>query len=367
MTIEYPLKRGDYKVIDDVRIDYTNGYGDLNADAIIDPQEYDTTQVVAKQYEDSLEEKPSAGNWFNLSETEGSTSTYSNGKYWTITKDVVFYLIQAGTTEGVIWTFMVAPMQITITKNMDYNVEPNWGSNERTVTYGGTAMKKISLAEILIDGLATKTSITKKLNNLEKLLDPVQYEKHIAPLVFELVVKPKGGISSESRSYGYYIITDLSEQEILRDQNGRPLRVVASMELQEVPSYQINDGRDLTLPKNLVVKVDKTAKDQLNDEKLENPDGSSDKDFKQGITKKDITYRNSNGKYVKGQEITQRKVIDGYNQEITWIEDANGKQVGDRRVVQLDKASSNAVSKEQTSSAIKPKYTNSVNTVPKEQ
>ncbi len=360
MTISTPLKKGDYQIIDDVRIDYTNALGDLDGSTIIDPKEYDTTQVAVRQYQNNLEEKPSAGAWFNLAETEGATGVYKNSKYWTITKDVVFYLIQAGTTKGIIWTFMVAPMQVTITKNMDYTAEPNWGSNERTITYGGTAMRKISLGEILIDGLATRTSITKKINNLEKLLDPVQYQKHIAPLVFELVVKPKGGLSSESRSFGYYIITDLSEQEVLRDHNGRPLRVIASLELQEVPSYQINDGRDLTLPKNLIVKVDKTAKEKLED-------GSTNKDFRPGTTREDITYKDSNGKVQKGTKVTQRKIINGYNQEVTWIEDANGRQVGKRSVRRLGKASSNAVSKTQTTTAVKSKYTQTVNTAPKEQ
>lgn len=53
MTISTPLKKGDYQIIDDVRIDYTNALGDLDGSTIIDPKEYDTTQVAVRQYQNN--------------------------------------------------------------------------------------------------------------------------------------------------------------------------------------------------------------------------------------------------------------------------------------------------------------------------
>lgn len=360
-----PLKAGDYTTIDSVRIDYTNALGDLDASTIIDPKEYDTTSVSTGFAGQEIIEKPIAGNYFNLSETEGSTGGVKN--YWSANKDVVFYLIQAGKTDGVIWTFIAAPSNITIAKNMDYTAEQNWAANERTITYGGTAMKKISLGEILIEGLITKANIQKKVNQLEKLLDPVQYKKHIAPLVFELIVKPKNGQSQESRSYGYYIITDVGLSEILRDHSGRALRVVANLELQEIPKYQINNGRDLTLPDNLIVKVDKTAKEQLNEKKEEKPDGSTTNDIKEGNeVRRDTFYIDKNGKRQKGIEVERTNTINGKPARSNWIEDTNGNRVTPINTT-IDTGNQTKVNKVQPgSSNLVDNYTTDINIAPTE-
>lgn len=320
-----PLKQGSYQVLDnssdltsvfgDVRSDPNkwnpynsngrgpdfNPYGNGNKGPDWNPN--DSTNNKNNQI-GNPNKSSSANQWFNVDNNEEGTNDLEN--YFNEGGDLVFYLVQANTiqrtntTPTVVWKFISAPGSISWGKTANFSEEDSWATAEKTLTYGGTSMKKLSLGEILIEGLSTRMDISPTVANLEKLLNPVQYKNHIAPLVYELICKTKNDLTKTARSYGYYVITDLSIEEQMRDKRGRPLRVKANLGLLEVPKYQINTGRDLSLPDNLVVKIDKTAEDELKDKKDEKPDGSTDKDKNNSVK--------SSGKYEK--EKINGKTID---------------------------------------------------------
>lgn len=346
------VKAEDYQVVTQVPIEFdkTNGQWE---DFTLDQGEYTYGTMAGRLDEGTPQlENRGADPWFNLEPGEEGSLDLSN--YYSEGSDIVFYFIQAGKTDGVNWKFQVAPQGINIRKSSDNSAEENWASNERTIVYGGTTMRTIDLSEVLIEGFSTRSDIEGKVNSLMALLDPVQFKKHIAPMVFELVAKPEKGVSAESRSYGYYIITELNLEETLRTKTGKPLRVMAEMSLQEVPRYQIHDGRDLTLPDNLIVKVIKTEEEE---------DGKTDKDkkFEPKQTRTRTKYKDKNGKTQEGTKVTNTvRTDDGVTARVSHIEDAKGNKVSGPTVEKID-GPKDAVQKYGEKPALLDPYINKTN------
>ncbi len=52
-------------------------------------------------------------------------------------------------------------------------------------------------------------------------------------------------VYSGGKNYGTFIITGVKVKELMRDLRGYAERAIVDIELQQVPDYQVNSGRDL--------------------------------------------------------------------------------------------------------------------------
>lgn len=143
------------------------------------------------------------------------------------------------------WKFVVAPGSISWSKRGNVNRDNPYATNKQLVYYSGTSMRTLSLGECLLEGFSIGKSVEAKIKALEKCMEvDRQPQGFMAPYVWELF-----GIG---KSYGFYLISNVSVQEVLRDDRGNATRAIVSLELTEVPEYQVYNGRDLTRPDDLV-------------------------------------------------------------------------------------------------------------------
>jgi hypothetical protein len=147
--------------------------------------------------------------------------------------DLNFFLREISTSDDpIIWGFICPPQTVEEQITSDINIAATPTTTGRSVVYGGRSMKKISLNDILVEGLSTQTNLTRHLQRLRDLTS--------GPIIFEFF----NATSQSERSYGSYILTSLSIREILRTRNGDPLRAEVSFDLQEVPKWQIDAKTD---------------------------------------------------------------------------------------------------------------------------
>lgn len=136
------------------------------------------------------------------------------------------------------WKFTVAPGSISWSKTGNVNREAPLGTNRQLLYYTSTTLRTLSLGECALEGFTIGRNVENKVKQLERCIDVFRDPRgFLSPYVWELF-----GIG---KSYGYYIITNITINEVMRDDRGSATRITFSMELEEVPKYQVYDGRDL--------------------------------------------------------------------------------------------------------------------------
>lgn len=143
------------------------------------------------------------------------------------------------------WKFIAAPSSISWSKTGQVNRDNPFGTNKQLAFYTSTSMRTLSMGEVMLEGLTERKSVEQKILALEKCMEIDRNpEGFYAPYVWELV-----GLG---KSYGFYLITSVAVNERLRDDRGQATRATASIELTEVPEFQIYNGRDLARSGDLV-------------------------------------------------------------------------------------------------------------------
>lgn len=143
------------------------------------------------------------------------------------------------------WKFTIAPASISWSKSGAVNRDNPFGVNKQLIYYTSTSMRSLSLGECYLEGFSLGLSVEDKIRSLERCMEIVRKpEGFLTPYVWEFF-----GIG---KSYGFYIISNVSINEIMRDDRGSATKAVVSIELQEVPEFQIYNGRDLARSGDLV-------------------------------------------------------------------------------------------------------------------
>jgi hypothetical protein len=142
------------------------------------------------------------------------------------------------------WIFTVTPGSISWSRTGNFTRDNAYGTNRQSIFFGNTTMRTLSLGECALEGFAIGKSVETKIRLLEKCMEMfIQPKGFVAPHVWELV-----GVG---KSYGYYFIVGVNVAEILRDDRGNATRAIISLDLAEVPKYQIYNVRDLARPGDL--------------------------------------------------------------------------------------------------------------------
>ena len=157
------------------------------------------------------------------------------------------------------WVFVTAPQDIGWEKQGAISTVDNFGTNSPYVIYSSTGMRKLNLGEALIEGFSAGKEVEDHIIKLESMMNMVMNGEagYVSPYVWDL--------RAGDKSYGNFIIESLSIKEVMRNKKGRADRATASITLQQVPDFQINDGRDLATSadlasgKSIVSDKDKAA------------------------------------------------------------------------------------------------------------
>ncbi len=143
------------------------------------------------------------------------------------------------------WVFVTAPQDIGWEKQGAISTVDNFGTNSPYVIYSSTGMRKLNLGEALIEGFSAGKEVEDHIIKLESMMNMVMNGEagYVSPYVWDL--------RAGDKSYGNFIIESLSIKEVMRNKKGRADRATASITLQQVPDFQINDGRDLATSADL--------------------------------------------------------------------------------------------------------------------
>ena len=116
-----------------------------------------------------------------------------------------------------------------------------FGTNNPPVVAGSRGMRDLSLGNALVEGFQRNVAVEGKVAALEALMN---YQLNASD---GFVNVPVYQVKANDKAYGngYFIIKDVKVKETMRDLKGSTTRAYVDISLMEVPSYQVNSGRDL--------------------------------------------------------------------------------------------------------------------------
>ncbi len=135
------------------------------------------------------------------------------------------------------WYFVTAPQDINWSKEGKVATADTYGTNTPYVLYGSTSLRKLTLSNAMIEGFSDRKTVEANIVALETCMNMVIQKGYTAPFCWKAYA---GG-----KSYGTFIITGVKVKEVMRDMRGFATRAFVDIELQQVPDYQVNSGRDL--------------------------------------------------------------------------------------------------------------------------
>ena len=148
-----------------------------------------------------------------------------------------------GASSAPSWTFITAPEDVSWDIANQANRVDIFGTNNPPVVSGSRGMRDLTLGNALIEGFVRRKQVEDKVKQLEALMN---YGLNTSD---GFVSVPVYQIWANKKSYGsvqggYFIIKDIRLKETMRDIQGNSTRVYADISLMQVPSYQVNTGRD---------------------------------------------------------------------------------------------------------------------------
>lgn len=138
------------------------------------------------------------------------------------------------------WYFITPPQAVSWSKDSTSKTIDTYGTNNPYLNYGSTSLRKLTLADVLVEGFSDGKEIENNIIELESCMRMVidTENGYAAPYCWNAYA---GG-----KSYGIFIITSVNVTEQMRDMSGKATRAKVDIELQEVSKYQVNSGTDIT-------------------------------------------------------------------------------------------------------------------------
>lgn len=135
------------------------------------------------------------------------------------------------------WYFITAPQDVSWSKEGRVSTADTYGTNSPYVLYGSTGLRKLTLGNVMLEGFSDRKTVEANIVALETCMNMVIQSGYTAPYCWKMY--------SGGKSYGTFIITGVKVKEVMRDLRGHATRAFVDIELQQVPDYQVNSGRDL--------------------------------------------------------------------------------------------------------------------------
>lgn len=135
------------------------------------------------------------------------------------------------------WYFVTAPQDVSWSKEGRVSTADTYGTNSPYVLYGSTGLRKLTLGNVMLEGFSDRKTVEANIVALETCMNMVIQSGYTAPYCWKMY--------SGGKSYGTFIITGVKVKEVMRDLRGYATRAFVDIELQQVPDYQVNSGRDL--------------------------------------------------------------------------------------------------------------------------
>ena len=148
--------------------------------------------------------------------------------------------IQSKDTEADIpksWYFVTAPQDVSWSKEGKVSTAETYGTNTPYVMYGATGLRKLTLGNVMLEGFSDRKTVEANIVALETCMNMVIQNGYTAPYCWKMY--------SGGKNYGTFIITSVKVKEVMRDLRGYATRAFVDIDLQQVPDYQVNSGRDL--------------------------------------------------------------------------------------------------------------------------
>ena len=135
------------------------------------------------------------------------------------------------------WYFVTAPQDVNWSKEGKVATADTYGTNTPYVLYGSTSLRKLTLSNAMIEGFSDRRTVEANIVALETAMNMVIQKGYTAPYCWKVYA---GG-----KSYGTFVISGVKVKEVMRDLRGFATRAFVDIDLQQVPDYQVNSGRDL--------------------------------------------------------------------------------------------------------------------------
>jgi len=197
----------------------------------------------------AIELAPSGMEKFPVTEELASPSLYNVNL---LNTEGIIYLKQYTTDAsetGLVFRFQFAPQDISYQRTAQLQSDPTWGTNVQPKHFTMTSGKKINLGNIVLDGMTVGNTVTNSIKALEILMSinekaPIA---QVSPYCYKLIIGDRTLADPFSNRHIPFVITSLQVKEEAYSPQGEVLHAVVSLSLEEIPFYQVNDGRKLMM------------------------------------------------------------------------------------------------------------------------
>lgn len=155
------------------------------------------------------------------------------------------------------WKFICPPEDISWETTFQADRVPIFGMNDAPVVGGTRSMRDLTLNNAIVEGFTRGKTVEDKIKLLEDLTRMKMVNgagqtnsTYMQIPVYKVYAGGKaygsGGGQGARGVYedGYFIIKSVKVQEKMRDLKGRTTRALVDISLTQVPSYQVESGRD---------------------------------------------------------------------------------------------------------------------------
>lgn len=145
-----------------------------------------------------------------------------------------------------VWNFIVAPEDISWDTAVAANRIDIFGTNAPPVIVGTKGMRDLTLSNAMIEGFTRARTVEGRVHALEKLMRfTLNGEKGFVNVpVYKVCANQKEYGNANGEEGGCFVIKDVKIKETMRDLQGKSTRAFADISLIQVPSYQVDTGRD---------------------------------------------------------------------------------------------------------------------------
>ena len=149
------------------------------------------------------------------------------------------------------WKFICPPEDISWETTFQADRIPIFGMNDAPVIGGSKSMRELTLSNAIVEGFTRGKTIEDKIILLENMMrmkmgKTQDNSNYVQIPVYKVFANDKiYGNGNTPYEKGFFIIKSVKVQEKMRDLAGKTTRALVDISLTQVPSYQVESGRDI--------------------------------------------------------------------------------------------------------------------------